>query len=247
MHVRLHTDLVEYPMPSINLSRPYYRVYRPKLGTIRDEYVNSYSLKPEFSLEREDSFRAYTYLIADLMECFRFVDPKEKINLKTCSLKFHELIVRSCIEVEANLRGVLSSNSYVPRKNKSGHDLPLNMIDYRKLEKYLLLSRYRVQFVLAKGEYWNPLMTIQPFKKWSSSNPSWYDNYHKIKHDRVLNFKDCTLKNTIESLSGLAAVLSAQYGLRNLPDTPFFRIPKIEWKDKDCYLSDMEPFQLAKL
>lgn len=61
--------------------------------------------------------------------------------------------------------------------------------------------------------YQYPLLYIQPFNGWLSSSGSyqpleWWKAYNKIKHDRILELKKATLKNTVQSLCALHQVIS---------------------------------------
>lgn len=48
---------------------------------------------------------------------------------------------------------------------------------------------------------------LQPFINWSSSPnynaPDWWSPYNKVKHERLLNYKQANLKNTLNALAAL--------------------------------------------
>ena len=74
-------------------------------------------------------------------------------------------------------------------------------------ESQLSLSTHRTII------YQYPLLYIQPFKGWLSPSGSyqqleWWMAYNKIKHDRILEYKRATLKNTVQCLCALHQVVS---------------------------------------
>jgi len=47
----------------------------------------------------------------------------------------------------------------------------------------------------------------QPWKDWSNTqSPNWWQSYNSIKHDRVNNFQEASLKNAIDTLAGLLSI-----------------------------------------
>src|SRR5262245_53611429 len=87
----------------------------------------------------------------DMLELFDFIEPADT-NLPCYSYRIHELFMRTCIEIEANFKAILTENGY----SRSGD---WNMNDYRKTETSHLLSAYLVKFPVWQGNQ----HTRQPF------------------------------------------------------------------------------------
>ncbi len=109
--------------------------------------------------------------------------------------------MRACIEIEANLKAILTENNYQ-------HSNKLTMRDYAKVEASHLLSEYEV-----KIPYWRgPNQIRSPFKALATqSSLPWYQAYNAAKHDRHTAFKEAKFDQLVEALCGLAVLLSAQF------------------------------------
>ena len=67
---------------------------------------------------------------------------------------------------------------------------------------------YQVQFPEWRGT--QHLRT--PFADWASGGSlTWYDDYNVAKHDRHDQFPRANLRNLVDTISGLVALLSAQF------------------------------------
>ncbi len=100
--------------------------------------------------------RAFLLIQQDLVQYLDSVEPAGG-NLGTYSLRSADLLIRICVEVEANLTAILRANTYT----KTGS---LNMAtDYFRIEKSHFLSQFEVQF-----PYWDGAQrTRQPFCAWA--------------------------------------------------------------------------------
>lgn len=185
----------------MTVNRPYKRTIRP----FRDgDYARGgrwmYIRHPAFCKDPEHFIRAYKIIQKDMVELFDYVEPDD-INLSTYSYRIHELIVRVCIEVEANFKAILSENKY-PNTGR------WTIADYRKIEQSHFLSQYEVRLPVWR----NGAKVFRPFAEWTGiGKPGWYDEYHAIKHDRHMEFTKANLDNLLQAVSGLVAVLSAQF------------------------------------
>ena len=92
---------------------------------------------PKFAQSPEHYVRAFLLLLKDLRELFDYVEPAEK-NLSCYSYRIHALLLRACVEVEANCKAILSENGYA----RAGD---WNMGDYKKIEQTHLLSEYEIK------------------------------------------------------------------------------------------------------
>jgi hypothetical protein len=157
-------------------------------------------LHPKFSQSPEHYVRAFLILLKDLQELFDYVEPADK-NLDCYSYRIHALLLRACVEVEANCKAILAENGY-------GRSGDWNMSDYRKIEKTHLLSAYEV-----KVPNWSGSRAIRPpFSAWTSGGSlPWYQAYNTTKHDRHSQFEQATFDHLLDACCGLLVLLSAQF------------------------------------
>ena len=93
----------------------------------------------------------------DLQELFEYIEPSDT-NLKAYSYRIHQLLVRTCIEIEANFKAILKENIYSKHEN-------LTRTDYKIINQTHHLSDYSVKF-----PYWNgDKNKFVPFEGWGSS------------------------------------------------------------------------------
>lgn len=159
-----------------------------------------YMVHPKFAQSPEHYVRAFLIILKDLQELFDFVEPAHK-NLTCYSYRIHALLLRTCVEVEANCKAILKENGYV----RPGD---WNMGDYGKIEKTHLLSGYEV-----KVPTWTGTAALRvSFKAWATGGSiAWYNAYNTTKHDRHSQFEEATFEHLIDACCGLLVVLSAQF------------------------------------
>jgi hypothetical protein len=139
------------------IDRPYRRTCRQFADGSYDEGGRSlYIEHPKFANSPQQYIRAFLLIQKDLLELFDFVEPSDK-NLNCFSYRIHELHTRTCIEIEANCKAILTENGYA----KSGN---LNMPDYKKLNATHRLSSYEIKLPLWHGTRG----TRAPFLPWGS-------------------------------------------------------------------------------
>jgi hypothetical protein len=186
---------------------------RPFLRTARQladgSYLNSgngnYVRHPAYA-ERPDKYiRSYLLIQRDMIDIFDYVSAGDH-NLTAYSFRIHAIIIRACIEVEANFKAILKCNDYSKSSN-------FNMSDFLKVERTHRLSGYRI-----KVPYWDghgairqPFLSFAPGPSGIGESPGWYRAYNATKHDRLANFEQATLGAMIDAVSGLAALLAAQF------------------------------------
>ncbi|MFO0870355.1 MAG: hypothetical protein U0935_15620 [Pirellulales bacterium] len=155
---------------------------------------------PKFAQSPEHYVRAFLILLKDLQELFDYVEPADK-NLGCYSYRIHALLLRACVEVEANCKAILKENGYA----KSGD---WNMGDYKKIEKTHLLSAYEVKVPNWTGTK----ATRSPFSNWATGGSlPWYQAYNTTKHDRHSQFDEATYEHLIDACCGVLVLLSAQF------------------------------------
>jgi hypothetical protein len=171
---------------------------------VDNSYTNSgksrYLLHLDFARSPEQYIRAFLLIQKDLQTLFDYIEPSD-LNLVCYSYRIHELLLRTCIEVEANCKAILLENGY----DKTGD---LNMDDYKKINISHHLSSYEIKLPLWYGDK----ALRKPFASWESGGSlAWYKAYNSTKHDRHEKFKQASFENLIEAICGLVAILSAQF------------------------------------
>lgn len=184
------------------VNRPYRRTCRQFVdGGYTEGGRWEYMTHPKFAQAPGHYVRGFLLLLKDLQELFDYIEPADK-NLLCYSYRVHALLLRACVEVEANCKAILEENGY----SKSGD---MNMGDYKKIDKTHLLSLYQV-----KAPTWSGSQGLRtPFLAWSSGGSlPWYQAYNATKHDRHTEFEKATFEHLIDACCGLLVLLSAQFG-----------------------------------
>jgi hypothetical protein len=186
----------------VSIQRPYHRIVRQLLdGSYAHGGNGRYVRDPRYAQDPEHYGRAYLLLQKDLQELFDYVEPADE-NLACYSYRMHELLLRACVEVEANCRAILIENSY-PVNPKD-----FTMTDYIKIEQSHLLSEYEVRVPAWSGAGG----LRRPFSAWGAgSSLPWYRAYNDTKHDRHTAFKKATFEHMLDAVCGCLTLLSAQF------------------------------------
>jgi len=183
------------------VTRPFRRTCRQFTdGSYAASGKSRYIDHPLYAQSPEHYIRAFLLLLKDVQTIFDYVEPSDS-NLPCYSYRIHELLLRTCVEVEANCKAILVENGYV----RAGD---WNMGDYRKIEASHLLSRYEV-----KLPFWRGAAALRtPFSAWASGGSlPWYQAYNATKHDRHNAFSQATFQQMTDAFAGLVALLSAQF------------------------------------
>jgi hypothetical protein len=187
----------------MSISKPFRRTCRQFAdGEYSEGGRWRYLIHPRFAEEPRHYVRAFLSIQSDLLTLFDFVEPADA-NLGTYSQKIQQLLLRTCVEVEANLTAILKENGY---QAPSGN---LTMRHYRLVNYSHRLSSFRIRIPAWRGA----CNVRQPFKAWASpSDPlQWYQEYNKAKHDRHEFFHRATFGALIDAVCGLAVILSGQF------------------------------------
>jgi hypothetical protein len=184
------------------VSRPYRRTCRQFTdGSYTEGGRWQYMIHPKFAQSPEHYVRAFLLLLKDLQELFDYVEPADQ-NLKCYSYRIHALLLRACVEVEANCKAILRENGYQKSKDMTMKD------DYKKINVTHRLSSYQVKIPNWNGDQW--LRT--PFKAWASEGSlPWHQAYNATKHDRYHTFASATFEHLLDASCGLLAILSSQF------------------------------------
>ena len=118
--------------------KPYRRTWRQFTDSRRDEGGHwKYLLHKRFAKDPQHYVRAFLILQEDLIKMFQYIEPAPE-NLETYSHRVHQLLIRACVEIEANLTAILVENGYL----KSGN---LTIKEYKLINCSHRLSAYKVR------------------------------------------------------------------------------------------------------
>lgn len=185
------------------VSKPCFRTCRQfndntYTGSGRAQYL----VDPRFAKDPAHYIQAFLLIRQDLLELFTYVEPADE-NLRTYSHRIHQLLTRTCIEVEANLTAILIENGYQQNSRN------LNMNDYRKVNLSHHLSDYQARVPIWR----HSRHIVSPFVAWNDPRSAlpWYQSYNKAKHDRHRAFQIATFDCLIAAFCGLFVLLSSQF------------------------------------
>ena len=104
-----------YKNRPLSFNKPFHRNYRPVLKTgAQAGYSDwAYIIDREYCNNPEHYTRAFLIIQEDLKKLFEFVEPSDN-NCSTYSFRIHELLMRTCIEVETNFKAILKENIFNP-------------------------------------------------------------------------------------------------------------------------------------
>lgn len=182
------------------VKRPYHRTVRAFANGTYTGGDQSYVLHPMFAQDSDMYARGFLLLQKDLGELFEYIEPSDQ-NGQCYSFRIHELLLRACVEVEANCKAILKENGYKKRGNWT-------MNDYKKINVSHHLSSFDVQLPV-----WHGSKNIRkPFEMWrSDARLPWYQAYNETKHDRHTGFAKATLDHLIDAVCGVLTMLCAQF------------------------------------
>jgi hypothetical protein len=186
----------------MSIDQPYRRTVRQLHdGSYANGGDGRYVQHQKYAKDGAHYVRAYLLLQKDLLELIDYVEPADE-NLGCYSYRIHELLMRACIEVEANCKAILLENGYPKKPND------LDMRDYIKIEQSHKLSEYQVRVPTWSGSA--GLRT--PYSAWGTGcGLLWYRAYNATKHDRHAAFKRATFEHMLDAVCGCLALLSAQF------------------------------------
>lgn len=199
----------------MSFNKPFHRNYRPvnKENPQADYSDWAYIIDKDYSRSPEHYTRAFQIIQEDILKLFQFIEPSDT-NEKTYSYRIHELLMRICIEIEANFKAILKENIYTPKfKNgkRSGElrlDKDWNINDFKIINKTHHLDDYSIEMPFWKGNQ----NIRKPFISWKNKDDlPWYQAYNISKHDRLNSFEHANFKNLIDSFAGLCVLLSSQF------------------------------------
>jgi len=180
-----------------------------KQGTNSDYSGWAYIQDCEYAENPAHYTRALLLILDDLRSIFEYVEPSDE-GRTAFSYRIHALLMRTCIEIEANFKAIFEANTFSRPTNR------LTMRDFRKIDVTHHLSSYEAMLPM-----WNGVSpAIRPFEPWQSlrgqSVPqgvplTWYQAYNASKHSRQQAFKQANLWTLIEAVAGLIILVTAQF------------------------------------
>lgn len=186
------------------VTRPYYRTSRQladHTGSYAAHGNGRYVKHPGFAKNPEQYVRAFLLIQKDALELFEYIEPSEQ-NLETYSYRIHEILLRTCVELEANCKAILQENGYATKSSD------MNMSDYKLIENSHRMSSYEVKLPHWKGA--NGI--FKPFDAWKTGAPlDWYQKYNHTKHNRSDAFHEATFEVMLGAVTGLTALIAAQF------------------------------------
>ncbi|WP_333980408.1 hypothetical protein [Burkholderia orbicola] len=240
----------------MTINIPYRRTCRQLAdGSYANNGNGRYVVHPMFATKPEAYIRAFLLLQKDLRELFDYVEPADQ-NCPSFSFRIHELLLRACIEVEANCKAILADNGYRPNGERD-----LNMRDYRKVEESHRLSGYKVR---VPG--WHGDRGVRcPFEVWGNRGERlplpWYQIYNETKHNRATTFHQATFDHLVDAVCGVVVLLSAQFVQEDFESEDylvavgrnrdgmdaaiggFFRVSFADWPEEQRYEFDWQNMQ----
>lgn len=137
-------------------------------------------------MDRYQHLLSYKSLENDFVGISNYIQVSEK-NYNTYSVALGKLISNSCMEIERQIRKIVSMDGF--SKIKDWHDPMTTRHDGFK--------RFEIICVTWPSTY-------APWEEWSKeSPPSWWTAYNNIKHDKRGGLKNATLLNGLLSLTAL--------------------------------------------
>ncbi len=185
----------------MGLSKPFFLTYRPNVR--QGESDNLYMHDDRYLPNRWQVRQSIEMLYKDFEILFDYIEPCDS-NENCYSLRIYELLLRTCTEIESNMKNILIKNGY-----RRSDDRDLNMSDYAVLNNSHFLSQFEVTM-----PNWTGKCKISPFEAWCEGIDNklpWYAAYNHVKHNRQEKFNEATLKNATLALCGLLVLYSAQF------------------------------------
>jgi hypothetical protein len=144
-----------------------------------------------------DHWKYFLMLEKELIDALEYVELSEK-NFNTFSNRFNKLLLSIGSEVDVTLK-VLCKKFKAPQKeSKIGN--------YRSV-----ILKEKPGFPNIEIEILN-FRKIKPWESWrEGKNPSWWEDYNNLKHERDTYFEKGNLENVVLSLGGLYVVLLYLY------------------------------------
>jgi|SRR6185312_11842304 len=186
----------------MSIPRPYRRTCRQFAdGNYSEGGRWMYLLHPKFATDPRHYIRAFLLLQQDVSELFSYIEPSDA-NLAAYSHRTQQLLMRACVEIEANFTAIFLDNGF------RRADRNLTIVDYKLINRSHKLSSFEARIPGWKGAHG----LRKPFSNWNTDQPLyWYQAYNKSKHHRHDNFHLATFDALMDAFTGLNILLSSQF------------------------------------
>jgi len=145
-----------------------------------------------------EHWRYFLTLEQDFERTTRFVEPVAA-NFSTFSIEFARLLLATCSEIDVVAKVFCQAFNATP--------MPSKIDGYR-----VAISSQFPQFHTLKVELPRFAIDFQPWLSWGSgTNPSWWTDHNKVKHERHEHFARARLEASLHALGGLYALLLYLY------------------------------------
>lgn len=211
-----------------DVAMPYHRIWRPcRKGPNSGYNSHVYMSDHEYAQMPMNYTRPFLSLQKEVLSLFEYIEPCD-INLDTFSYRIQQLLMRICVEIEANFKAIFNENKFTIRKEEKW-----NIRDYKLINTSHHLSSFKIKFPVWEG----CKETFQPFDSWAQNKSlQWYRAYNMTKHSRIKYREEANFFNMLSAFSALAVLLSAQFGDETYePGLPFFSA-----NGSDTYYGDVD-------
>jgi len=199
-------------------SKPFHRNYRAFISAPNSGYSSwAFIVDKEYAVAPHHYTRAFLILQKDIQDMFEYIEPAD-INLQVFSYRIHELLMRTCIEVEANFKAILRENIYTPKFSSGSKKGMPRTEEFWKLSDYIKVNKtHHLDNYIAEFPFWRGVRNrFQPFANWSNNGPLlWYQAYNETKHDRDNKFETANFENLLSAFAGLFILLSSQFNCQS--------------------------------
>lgn len=217
--------ITQEAIDAIRYDKPFYRTVRQMIGGgYIDNGFSAYIKDPEFAPGGEYDIRSYLIIQEEFIKILEYIEPSAS-NSGAYSLQLRNLLMRICTEVESNLKSILEANGYQSERAQD----QWTMTDYSKVNQSHLLSDYIVYLPIWDGD-----KKRKPFASWAKNEKlEWYQAYNNTKHARGKNLTFANLGNVVEAMSGLVALIAAQFYTVEPIDGPQYLEVSNGWSNKE--------------
>lgn len=102
----------------MSITKPFHRIVLGLIDHPNAGYSSwAYVVDPLYAVNPEHYIRGFLLIQNDLKKLFEYIEPADR-NLETYSFRIHELLMRSCIGIEANFKAIVQENIYNPKNQK---------------------------------------------------------------------------------------------------------------------------------
>jgi hypothetical protein len=164
---------------------------------------------PAYAESPQRFVQGYLMIQNDLANIMQNVEADDRNGL-VFGYRVHELLMRTCVEIEANLKAILKANLFSSTRRWT-------MREYSRVEHSHRLSEYRIFLPTWRGS----MGEFSPFGAWKHQKQlPWYEAYNASKHDRHESLVNANLQMLIQAIGGLVVLLAAQFDTEDYSGSP---------------------------